>query len=206
MGTSSVANSALQHLSRFAIASIFVGVGWLALAHPALAQIVYTPTDITIGPNTSYNLDLNNDGVTDFVISTSYACAGGCGSDIKILSESVTETPAPGNSAEAFVAKRPPTCAGDLLAYALKDGDVIGPPTYKGQGTLLYIKEGEGPAIDCGKWGRSKRYLGLAFQVNGETYYGWALLEIDISAGGATLKGYAYETVAGMPIDAGQTE
>jgi hypothetical protein len=75
MGTSSVANSALQHLSRFAIASIFVGVGWLALAHPALAQIVYTPTDITIGPNTSYNLDLNNDGVTDFVISTSYACA-----------------------------------------------------------------------------------------------------------------------------------
>jgi hypothetical protein len=74
MGTSSVANSVL-HLSRFAVATIFVGVGLLALAHPAVAQIVYTPTDITIAPNTSYNLDLNNDGVTDFVISTSYACA-----------------------------------------------------------------------------------------------------------------------------------
>lgn len=104
------------------------------------------------------------------------------------------------------MAKHPATCAGDLLAYALKDGDVIGPPTYPGQGTLLYIKESEGPGIECGKWGRSKRYLGLAFQINGETYYGWALLEIDISAGGAKLKGYAYETVAGMPIDAGQTE
>jgi hypothetical protein len=46
-------------------------------------------------------------------------------------------------------------------------------------------------------------YLGLSFQVNGETYYGWAYLRVGEGTG--TLLGYAYETIPGRAIKAGQT-
>jgi hypothetical protein len=55
-------------------------------------------------------------------------------------------------------------------------------------------------------------YLGLMFQIEGETYYGWALLSMIVTAKGAkpkvvvTLKGYAYQTTPGVPIDAVQTK
>jgi hypothetical protein len=38
------------------------------LAQPAQAEIVYTPANVTIGPNQSYALDLNHDGIIDFTI------------------------------------------------------------------------------------------------------------------------------------------
>jgi hypothetical protein len=40
--------------------------------------------------------------------------------------------------------------------------------------------------------------------VNGQTYYGWASL--DVGQNTATLTGYAYEASPGMPINARQTE
>jgi len=56
-------------LNAYALAASAAGVGILALAQPAEAKIVYTPTNVTIvGPNGSYNLDLNNDGQIDFTI------------------------------------------------------------------------------------------------------------------------------------------
>ena len=56
-------------LNAYALAASAAGVGMLALAQPAEAKIVYTPTNVTIvGPNGSYNLDLNNDGQIDFTI------------------------------------------------------------------------------------------------------------------------------------------
>lgn len=49
-------------------------------------------------------------------------------------------------------------------------------------------------------------YLGLTFQSDGETYYGWALVSVTVNQGTlvATLMGYAYESTPGMPINAGQ--
>ena len=51
-------------------------------------------------------------------------------------------------------------------------------------------------------------YLGLMFQINGETHYGWALLSVENTKKGLLVKlsGYAYETTPGTPINAGQTE
>jgi carboxypeptidase T len=40
------------------------------------------------------------------------------------------------------------------------------------------------------------------FQINGEIHYGWAQLSVEAST--ATLMGYAYETIPGMPINAGE--
>jgi hypothetical protein len=61
----------------------------------------------------------------------------------------------------------------------------------------------------------SNGYLGLKFQIKGKTHYGWARLSVHSSEGygyqipvsmEATLTGYAYETVAGKSIKAGQTK
>ena len=58
----------------------------------------------------------------------------------------------------------------------------------------------------------SNRYLGFKFQINGETHYGWARLTVNFHGGPlkvrtweAHLTGYAYETVAGQAIAAGET-
>ena len=49
------------------------------------------------------------------------------------------------------------------------------------------------------------RYLGLTFLRNGRTHYGWARLTVS-GAFVAKLTGYAYETIAGKSIIAGQTK
>jgi hypothetical protein len=79
MKTSSGPTSISQRVNRFAIATIVAAVILLVFARPSEAKIVYTPTKITIRPIASYNLDLNNDGVTHFTISTSYARTKGGG-------------------------------------------------------------------------------------------------------------------------------
>lgn len=62
-----------------------------------------------------------------------------------------------------------------------------------------------GPFANTGE-----HFLGLKFNVNGETHYGWALLRAGAGAVGnhptirATLLGYAYDSVAGQPVTAGQ--
>jgi len=59
----------------------------------------------------------------------------------------------------------------------------------------------------------TQRYLGLSFRVKGRSHYGWARLNVQyhVSKGGgdyfiATLTGYAFETIAGKSIKAGQTK
>jgi hypothetical protein len=50
----------------------------------------------------------------------------------------------------------------------------------------------------------TNRYLGLKFQMDGETHYGWARMDVTYGCYYTlTLTGYAYETVANRPIVAG---
>jgi hypothetical protein len=54
-------------------------------------------------------------------------------------------------------------------------------------------------------------YLGLEFQIKGQTHYGWALVSIAAVFNGRTgsmetkLSGFAYETIPGAAIKTGQT-
>jgi hypothetical protein len=179
--------------TRFAIATILV-VGLLALAWPAAAQIVYTPVNITITEG-SYKLDLNNGGVTDFTIAvhsgqmkTQY-----CGIASHYV---VEETPSSDNGAESS----PPA--------ELVTGDQIGSSQtfYAGRGILLSNHRSSCHSHSKGNWVIGEPgYLGLMFQISGQTYYGWASLTV-VGGGSATLTGYAYESTPGMPINAGQTE
>ncbi len=164
----------------------------LAVARPAEAQVVYTPTNITITEG-KYKLDLNNDGVTDFTIAVSI----GANKEppCQNFHYTVQETPSSDNGAES-----------SPYPAELVTGDQIGPSQtfYAGRGILLSLHR------SCkthwkGNWVFGQPgYLGLSFQLEGNTYYGWA--QLNITSNGTTLTGYAYESTPGMPINAGQTE
>jgi hypothetical protein len=177
--------SVRHRLDRFVIATVLAGVGVLALALPVEAEIVYTPVNIKLGAYN--NLDLNNDGITDFTFSFSSK------HQLCINEHSQSVTPASGNGVEGS----PPA--------ALNFGDEIGPSQtfYAGQGGLAWTRFVCGRQAHGGNWWNVKgHYLGLMIQINGKTHYGWARLSFNGVAG--TLTGYAYETIPSMPIKADQ--
>ena len=58
-----------------------------------------------------------------------------------------------------------------------------------------------------GPWlGAQDRYLGLEFYIDGQEHYGWARMSVDFPFAFDTtgrILGYAYETIPGKPIIAG---
>ncbi|MFY9845777.1 MAG: hypothetical protein WAK23_21955 [Terriglobales bacterium] len=192
-----------QHLNRFAIATILTGAALLAVAWPAEAEIVYTKVNILIKSNRSYVLDLNHDGVIDFTISTTYGYQKCPPGSRAAFQASVLETPASGNG----VAGSPPA--------RLTAGDQIGSSQqfYAGTGEMADLRDCYPFFVQAfGNWVNSEfraeaGYLGLMFEIDGETHYAWAHLSVVLGPKSteATLTGYAYETIANVPINAGQT-
>jgi hypothetical protein len=192
-----------QRLNAYALAASAAGVTMLALAPHAEAKIIYTPAHRVITPKDSYNIDFNRDGITDFKIANSVsACTDFCFFELR-------QWPADGNSAVGYTVG-----SGFLLDSALKPGAHIGPrsPFKKGTAALVVARSNvytSNKTIVYGRWVNVKdRYLGLKFQIKGNTHYGWARLNVKVSKTRitATLTGYAYETIPNKPIIAGKTK
>jgi hypothetical protein len=71
---SNLYQSIRQQLNRYAPAAVLAVVSVLAFTQPSDAKIVYTPANVLIWANSLknygyYNLDLNHDGVTDFLFT-----------------------------------------------------------------------------------------------------------------------------------------
>jgi hypothetical protein len=174
-------------ISYVAVASA-AGVTTLALAQPAVAEIVYTPANINIG--NYYALDLNHDGIADFTIRIMPYMSH--------TNDLVLQLNAPGNAAED-------------RANPLGIGVLIGAERKFTTNTFVYggIVMGDFFAYASyhnsnGAWKNvTNKFLGLRFMVDGETHYGWARLSFT-GAISAVLTGYAYETVPNQKIRAGQ--
>lgn len=191
-----------HQLNMYAIAAGAAGVGMLALAQPAEGKIVYTPAHRVIGPKSSYRLDLNHDGITDFTLKNSVSC----GTDMCFYD--LFQKPAGDNRAVGYI------FGGQLLLEsALTRGVRIGPGKGfpKGTGGLVEIVFSSGGQSTnvFGPWPNTKsRYLGLKLKIRGKAHYGWARFNVKVqrTAITATLTGYAYETIPNKPIVAGKTE
>jgi hypothetical protein len=194
---SSLSKSTHHRLNMYALAASAAGVGVLGLASPAEAKIVYTPAHVHFG---NYYLDLNHDGVTDFVLFLQQACdSNRCTSIAEVY---------PGAS-KAIVGR-------SNWAAPLWPGEEIGSKRrlWHGFGVERVVKAY--PTVNhtsterfYGRWtnggkGFHARYLGLKFLINGKLHYGWARVDTTAGPGGAVLTGYAYETVPGKAIIAGQ--
>jgi len=176
----------------------------LALAQPCEAKIVYTPAHRVIRQNSNFGLDLNHDGRTDFRLGFRYKLY------TSGTNESIFVSPAPGNEVEGAVGRRE-----EFLAAAFRRGAKI-PNRYRfaaAQARMAFFCAGsfcpDASGLYSGNWiNVNNRYLGLKFKIHGQTHYGWARLSIQ----GAyfrftgTLTGYAYETIPGKAIVAGQTK
>lgn len=180
-----------KNLAAYMLAAGAAGVSLLA-AQTAEAKIVYTPANITIASRSAIPLDLTNDGVADFVISSWQY------DQINHLSIIHHQ---PSNGVISKVQGLGP--AADLPL-----GVQIGPNRFfEGVGSMATNGSQSGIIFfSGGPWKDAhNRYLGLKFVVGGDTHYGWARMKVTAKGGiAATLTGYAYETVPNKPILAGQ--
>jgi hypothetical protein len=180
-----------KNLAAYMVAAGAAGASLLAV-QSAEAKIVYTQANITIAPRTTVPLDLNHDGVNDFVVSRwQYDQVSHLSVAHKAASNGViSKNQAPG------------------AAAALPFGVQIGPNRFfEGAGSMATQGSQSGTIFfSGGPWKDAhNRYLGLRFSVNGETHYGWARLTVTAKGGlVATLTGYAYETVANRPVIVGK--
>jgi hypothetical protein len=206
---SRLSQSVHRQLTMYAIAAVVAVVGILALAQPVEAKIVYTPANIQIGENQHYFLDLKNNGVTDFTIRNVFSLRKGQCPTNEDRYDYLAESPAQGNG----------TVLANSWATALSRGVEIGPNQIFGSGdeemanaSVRFVYR----AFQCAPFQRmngpwvnvSNRYLGLEFRIKGKTHYGWARLSVQVGYAdiNATLTGYAFETIAGKSIKAGQTK
>src|ERR1039458_298259 len=161
---------------------------------PATAEIVYTPTHKNI--DMDFYLDLNHDGIGDFHIHSYYLSGFASLNVIPMVS---------GNKIAAVHHE----CGfrGQSTAAApLPLGAVIGPnsPFQASATCMLHENESSAPT---GPWlGEQDHYLGLEFYINGQKHFGWARLSVqpvECFPCIGRIFGYAYETIPGKPIIAG---
>jgi hypothetical protein len=190
---SNLSESLHRQLNSYALAAGAAGVAVLALVQPAKAKVIYTRTHFKCY---DCNLDLNNDGITDFFFWHSIGCqTSGYGSGFLLR-------PYAGNGVK-----------GDFhgFALALRRGAKIGGRKHFYYGAEFMaggLFTSKGKTYATGNWvNATDRYLGLKFQINGHTHYGWARLSVEVKRPGitATLTGYAYETIPNKTIIAGRT-
>lgn len=195
-------DSVQSQLNMYALAASAAGVCLLAFSQASEAKIIYTKTHQVIQNDDIYALDLNHDGVVDFVIQEHSQVSPGTSTFVSLGIKSAF-----GNAVEGS----------QKLAAALTPGAEIGPQQRFTTNSALYGNNmaaflcAPPSSFKCtweGGWANvTNRYLGLKFQIHGKTHYGWARVSTQTQGTQliATMTGYAYETIPDMGIVAGQT-
>jgi len=206
-----IRNSLHQRLHMYALAASAAGVSMLALAPAGEAEIIYTPVNVTIGPNQEYNLDLTGNGTVDFTLKAFEKYFP----PVTNVWSFFVKHPPKGNEVAAHLAFGGYQHGGvHHFAYALSSGVPISGQARHfsaGRATMTWYCACDAGSFFAGSWrartsgqGLINRYLGLKFMINGQVHYGWAQLSAGL--GSATLTGYAYETVPGQGLNAGQEQ
>ncbi len=155
-------------------------------------QIVYTDEvpDFAGGIGGQYFLDLNNDATNDFRIHHN-------GSSNLYVSPLTANNNVLGSGGATFA-----------YPFALSAGATIssGAGTFFNNGFSGGFQSLNYGSCSFGNWCNvTDRYLGLEFDFGGNTYYGWARLDVSFNGSSWTIKDYAYESTSGMAIIAGET-
>jgi hypothetical protein len=196
-----LAPSYQQQLAAYALAAAAAGVSILALTAPSEAEIVYKQTHRVVGDGSSFNLDLTGDGTVDLTIENKHHHH--CTSDSFCSSTQFLNVKMAGANQVVYNV---------YGAVAMKPGTQIGPKNvWRGATQNMAVMLGSfGTSGVGGSWVNVKnRYLGVKFEINGQTHFGWVRLNVQVQVPQiitATLTGYAYDTTANKPIKAGQTK
>jgi hypothetical protein len=190
-----------KKLIAYALAASAAGVSVLACLPRAEAEVVYTNTWVPLFPASLVSIDLNQDGIVDFVISNVFhePSTSSFSSNMMVLPE------APGNA--VWGAK---SYASALSSRVSVGSDGQFQAGHSLMGNEFWIANNFSISIDYrhrGPWGQTtNRYLGVQFRIQGEVHYGW--VRVDTAATGegwfGAISGFAYESVANTPILTGQ--
>jgi hypothetical protein len=214
--TRQISDSLHRRLNTYAQMASAAGVSLLALTGASEAKVVYTETNQATRAGVPLYIDLNGDGIKDFVLRTVF---------YRGTSGLVVGLDASGfqNANNLVAGRRYSRSSGYFVsaASALPAGAPIGPKAnfsvrmpfmaeeLFGKDDVSSQYSDVGPWVVRGK-GVTDRYLGLKFVINGKVHYGWARLSValghrrqfgDVSG---TLTGYAYETIPDKAIIAGE--
>jgi hypothetical protein len=202
-------NNLNLHISQYSLAAAVAGVSMLALVQPAAGEVVVTKKTIPIpmspfGMPETVEISMTNNGVNDF--------------EFNLYNDSIVDARlllvGGARQQNGVIASYPTT---NLTTYAsiLARGEQIGPSANFFSYSIRPLVEGSqtsgGRRQIRGHWGGNPKnhYLGVRFQMNGQTHYGWIRLTVTTNAEkngpflSAKITGYAYETVANKPIKAG---
>jgi len=200
-------NNLNRQVAQYSLAAAVAGVGMLALAAPAVGEVVVTKKTIHIplatnGTLEPVNISMANNGVDNFKFSfyqsQSYRHLNVGGLSLRDELEVGT---GPGFN---------------VYFGALSRGAKVGPnvpSSFFNGGGIVEISVGNGPSnrIFFGSWGGSpkNRYLGVRFPINGQFHYGWIRLTVTTNPDphtpvmSATITGWAYESVPNKAIATG---
>ena len=210
--TANLSESVHRRLNMYALAASAAGVSAMALSQPAAARIVYTPIHHVIGKNRYFYIDLNHDGIADFLLVNSA---------FRVSHTSVNLLRALPNHDESAGVAGAFSSPDTFVALALKlgtrisaaqrfysRGDMAGQCTHNTNMSSFPCRSRSHNTT--GDWvNTTNRYLGLMFTLHGKVHYGWARLNVQALKRRftltATLTGFAYETIPGKPIVAGRT-
>jgi hypothetical protein len=196
-----------RQLNKYALAAGAVGVGALALAQPAEAEIVYTPAHVKMSSLGFYPIDFNHDGKVDVGIWRT------AGQTTTLAASNLLAYPNPDygnavvlNPESQFdaLAVRPGGKIGAFRKFGEQQPNIAGIGVNKVKSTYQW----NGMWANGGK-GLKNAYLGVKFKIDSEFHYGWARITVVTgpkSSFYGLLTGYAYETIAGKAIVAGQTK
>ena len=178
------------------------------------AQIVYTNVNPDATSSGTYNLDLNNDGTTDFVINpttkfvkSSGKCKGQSGTNhyfriTPLNNNRVLDY----NGANARMMA--PNELIDASASTWNGNSNQLMVSYEWDCRLVCIWGGCGylwSTFSSGQWYPGDGFLGLKLISGGHTYYGWVQINIPYGADNFTVRDYAYSSTVDQPIFAGQS-
>ncbi len=213
-----ISDSLERQLGTYALVASAAGVSVLALAGFSEAKVVYTETHEVTRVRLPLYIDLNHDGIKDFVLRTTYYAGSS-------YFEAGLDASSAYHKTKNAVAGKHLSRSGYFFsaASALPAGVRIGAKSEFPVHRPVMAKELFARGVpsskysDVGRWvskgkGVRNRYLGLKFVVGGKVHYGWARVSVTLGHNrqrgdvNGTLTGYAYETVPNKAIITGQTK
>ena len=167
----------------------------------ASGQIVYTDiADETVDAlNTRVAIDINDDGTGDYLFGTADAAPNFA------FMFPVASSMAPNYNSNAIVG-----FAGAVYSSFYYPSNLALGATIDGTNPVFTSNRGDFNYDSCA-YSSSQfcdgmdGYVGLHFQVAGNTHYGWVRIQVAADASSIIIKDYAYNSTPDAPIEAGQT-
>lgn len=176
--------------------------GTIAVAGAANAQIVYTDInpDTVIHDSLFYNLDMDNNGQPELRFETvTYQLSSG---SVQFAVVGVLGNPNNATIGSIYSTSYP-------FPFSMNNGDSISSTNTNWQaqtinGGVQYLGAVYGSYTYANWLGVNDKYLGVRFRIGTNTHYGWVRLSVSPGADTITIKDYAYQTLPGVGITAGQ--